>query len=461
MPPTAIPDTKRCLITEKTIPPKEGAVPRGMIPAPFWKTVHYTTDDCPVYELEKCATPADPGLQGIDMCATVIVEEIPPDKPGRGFVDLILEEAAARMSIAPDQVNFDDVEDADVQDAFLKVAEDSHTGTSTLLKEMGMQMSDLTHGGAWNKLDDFVATHLHLSRVKTVDNRIKFRLKACGVKVKGDGESFWLSPEGTAVDEGSVDCTHTAVYTGTLDELPIEEANLAEMTAQGVFPNDPALHFGALWSYVQGIAQEGIANVFAEAAGAENLPAGFNRTMSRQVYRALETVAPAWAEHQLLPAILEEWRSAPASARNAQTFGMLNSMFDLMDTMEVNPAIKALATEIFGLSEGPAAAEGQLTAPLRVQLLRELGAYVNLLENDQEEENALPLHRLYQVLERVRSMTFRTDMPQGVQFSRDAVDDIITAHDEYRNREISTEERQQWVALGRWLDTLTALEVKK
>jgi hypothetical protein len=101
--------------------------------------------------------------------------------------------------------------------------------------------------------------------------------------------------------EGTVDCTHVAVYTApvesaeeiataTPEELAVSSENLPEIKLP------PLEHFGALQSYVAAIADMGIHKMFdaarAKSVEAASMPFGFNPAMQSQILRALTAVKP-------------------------------------------------------------------------------------------------------------------------------------------------------------------------
>lgn len=100
--------------------------------------------------------------------------------------------------------------------------------------------------------------------------------------------------------EALVECVHTAVYVaevGDLWEIDAKKVlDRARSTERKPVHLPPEEHFASLKSFVAGIAEFGLANVFsasyAEDVDPVELPFGFNNMLQRQIMRALHSVAP-------------------------------------------------------------------------------------------------------------------------------------------------------------------------
>ncbi|MHA1731320.1 MAG: tetratricopeptide repeat protein [Promethearchaeota archaeon] len=143
-------------------------------------------------------------------------------------------------------------------------------------------------------------------------------------------------------EEAKVYCTHTAVYSGSLEELPPELAEYGGVESGRSTERDPVdlppeEMFVALRSYVAGVAEMGVANVMAASYMSEDvnpltLPFGFNALMQAQVLKALRTLAPEVTngmvrEHVLrvlesvpLGWVVERWEKLSATYRIGEAF---------------------------------------------------------------------------------------------------------------------------------------------
>ncbi|OLS13447.1 MAG: hypothetical protein RBG13Loki_2901 [Promethearchaeota archaeon CR_4] len=120
--------------------------------------------------------------------------------------------------------------------------------------------------------------------------------------------------------EARVECTHTVIYHGPKEEV-LDLANDPLSVSVDTFPLSPAClppeeHFVALKSYVAGIAEIGIAQVFrASYLSSEYEPesavVGFNSLMQKQVAGALHEVAAVPAKVFLQRFLLDLITSAP------------------------------------------------------------------------------------------------------------------------------------------------------
>ncbi|HMF32826.1 MAG TPA: hypothetical protein VKK79_15485 [Candidatus Lokiarchaeia archaeon] len=114
------------------------------------------------------------------------------------------------------------------------------------------------------------------------------------------------------IHEASVDCVHTAIWSGSLEDFgnadTINPIELAESTESARYGDErvsniprpiyiaPWEHFAALKSFVAGLAELGITNALnmsylSEENNPQTLPFGFNALFQHQVVRAMRQVA--------------------------------------------------------------------------------------------------------------------------------------------------------------------------
>ncbi len=113
--------------------------------------------------------------------------------------------------------------------------------------------------------------------------------------------------------EAEVACVHVAIYAGSLDDLP-PPVDLAKSTERRPISLAPEEHFFALNSYVAGIAELGIATMFAAAREAANLPVGFNSLMQEQFLQALFQLVPLVGLN-ILQWMLDDWAAFPGNEK--------------------------------------------------------------------------------------------------------------------------------------------------
>ncbi len=160
--------------------------------------------------------------------------------------------------------------------------------------------------------------------------------------------------------ETEVDCTHTVIYTGPLEEAltfvddailkharsVAEQKKLAETGGMVILP--PWGHFASLKSFVGGISETGIKNIFHAiwAEEVENrdtspkfdLTFGFNSEMQHQILSALRQLVPAAIEGPMRDHILQLAEDAPLEWLAAR-WDVLNDQYGLYGLLFRNSRI--------------------------------------------------------------------------------------------------------------------------
>jgi hypothetical protein len=303
------------------------------------QNVPYTTEDCPVYEIEKCAIPeADPGLEkaGVEVCAVVKVEEL-----------------HSKQDISPQHISDFMRQSGGTVIFWFKWQKELPPSTHN----NALDLTNIVEAIGADKAPHLKAAILHsLPPPRIIQNRIIVRPAGCMVVASPivTKERELITPVGDHAPEGVVECTHTAAYIGSLEGIAnVPDEQLAmRVGTEAALPKeirfDPKMHFGALWSYVDGLVKEGIANVFIGAAGPGEAPVGFNSEMQKQVYQAIAKVVPLWAQNNLLPAVLEAW--LPYMTTHPHPEGIqdiLEASFDMSRAAVENPAIADLIHQLF------------------------------------------------------------------------------------------------------------------
>ncbi|HMF30035.1 MAG TPA: hypothetical protein VKK79_01370 [Candidatus Lokiarchaeia archaeon] len=124
--------------------------------------------------------------------------------------------------------------------------------------------------------------------------------------------------------EQIVSCVHTAVCNLPADRLAEMMSRLEENPGEYAIPVEeqqvklpPEEHFVALNSYVDGIAQTGIANMlnasyYSEKLNPETLPFGFNSAMQKQILTVLKQLAPDATRSMIVNHIVRLFDEVPA-----------------------------------------------------------------------------------------------------------------------------------------------------
>jgi len=138
--------------------------------------------------------------------------------------------------------------------------------------------------------------------------------------------------------ECTVDCTHVAVATLATDQLPADQREFAKTTeGHAEIKLDPEEHFVALRSYVQGIAEIGLENMFAAKYPDDplSLPFGFNSLMQKQVLRCLTELCPNAAKSILYKAVGYIIETAPVEwIQQRDKANLLNEAYDFTKVLK-------------------------------------------------------------------------------------------------------------------------------
>jgi hypothetical protein len=166
-----------------------------------------------------------------------------------------------------------------------------------------------------------IGARVNIDRGFTSENltqraRIVFRKLACNKIVPNCSPSRQkcIKCPDKYYQEKTVDCTHVAVATATTDDLPADQREFAKTTEYAELQLDPAETFVALRSYVQGIAEVGIENMYSAKYPDDplSMPFGFNSLMQKQVLACLLELCPEAAKNIQMRAIGELLEIAPA-----------------------------------------------------------------------------------------------------------------------------------------------------